>query len=54
MELMAEDYSQKYREYIAVVQEREFQAALRRKKQESKRLALLVRRGRELASLKYT
>ena len=43
LELMAEDYSQKYREYITVVQEREFQATLRRKTLESKRMALLVR-----------
>ena len=43
MELMADDYSQKYREYIDVVQEREFQATLRRKTEESKRMALLVR-----------
>jgi hypothetical protein len=31
LELMAEDYPQKYQEYIAVVQEREFQATLRKK-----------------------
>ena len=43
MELMAEDYPQKYQEYIAVVQEREFQATLRKKTMESKRMALLVR-----------
>ena len=43
LELMAEDYPQKYQEYIAVVQEREFQATLRRKMMESKRMALLVR-----------
>ena len=43
LELMAEDYQQKYQEYIAVVQEREFQATLRRKMMESKRMAILVR-----------
>ena len=43
LELMAEDYPQKYQEYIAVVQEREFQATLRKKTMESKRMALLVR-----------
>ena len=43
LELMAEDYPQKYQEYIAVVQEREFQTTLRRKTMESKRMALLVR-----------
>ena len=40
---MAEDYPQKYQEYITVVQERDFQATLRRKTMESKRMALLVR-----------
>ena len=43
LELMAEDYPQKYQEYIAVVQEREFQATLRKKTMESKRMALMVR-----------
>ena len=42
LEVMAEDYPQKYQEYIAVVQEREFQATLRKKSMESKRMALLV------------
>ena len=42
---MAEDYPQKYmyQEYITVVQEREFQATLRKKAMESKKMALLVR-----------
>ena len=43
MEMMADDYAQKYRDYIAVVQEREFQAALKRKTQELKRMAMMVR-----------
>ena len=43
LELMADDYPQKYKEYIAVIQEREFQATLRRKTMESKRIAVLVR-----------
>ena len=47
MELMADDYPQKYREYIAVVQEREFQAALKRKTQELKRMALMVSKACE-------
>ena len=40
---MAEEHPQKYQEYIAVVQEREFQATLRKKTMESKRMAILVR-----------
>ena len=43
MEVMSDDYPQKYKEYIAVVQEREFQTTLRKKAMESKRMALLVR-----------
>ena len=42
-ELMAEEHPQKYQEYIAVVQEREFQATRRKKIMESKRIAILVR-----------
>ena len=42
LELMAEDYPHKYQEYQAVLQEREFQATLRRKAMETKRL---VREG---------
>ena len=38
-ELMAKDYSRKYQEYMDVVQEREFQATLRRKIMETKRVA---------------
>ena len=40
---MAEEHPQKYQEYIAIVQEREFQATLRKKTMESKRIAILVR-----------
>ena len=43
LEVMGDDYPQKYKEYIAVVQEREFQATLRKRTMESKRMALLVR-----------
>ena len=43
LELMVEEHPQKYQEYIAVVQEREFQATLRKKTMESKRIAILVR-----------
>ncbi len=43
LELMAEDYPHKYQEYQAVLQEREFQTALRKKAMESKRMALMVR-----------
>ena len=42
LELMAEDYPHKYQEYQAVMQERELQAAVRRKVMESKRMALMV------------
>ena len=42
LEVMAEDYPHKYEEYQSVMQEREFQAALRRKAMESKRMAMMV------------
>ena len=45
LELMAAEYAGKYGEYQVVLQEREFQATLRRKMMESKRVAFLVREG---------
>ena len=42
LELMALEHPHKYQEYQTVLQEREFQATLRRKMLESKRVALLV------------
>ena len=39
MELMAGEFPRKYDEYMDVVQEREFQAALKRKILETKRVA---------------
>ena len=42
LELMAEEYPRKYEEYQAILQEREFQATLRRKGMESKRVAMQV------------
>ena len=42
LEVMAEDYPIKYEEYQSVLQEREFQATLRTKMMESKRIALMV------------
>lgn len=44
MELMAQDYSRKYQEYMDVVQEREFQAAFKRKVMETRRVASMVGR----------
>ena len=40
LELMVEEYPPKYDEYMDVVQQREFQEALRRKVIETKRVAL--------------
>ena len=36
LELVADEYPKKYEEYMNVVQEREFQAALRRKMMEAR------------------
>ena len=46
MELMAGEFPRKYDEYMDVVQEREFQAALKRKIQETKRVAQMHVGGR--------
>ncbi len=40
---MARDYPRRYQEYMDVIQEREFQAALRRKVLETRRVASMVR-----------
>ena len=49
LELMAEDYSSKYLEYMAVVEQRQTQEALRQKILESRRLA-----HREVRTYTYT
>ena len=42
LELMADEYPKKYEEYQAVLQEREFQAALQRKMMETRKVAMMV------------
>ena len=42
LELVADEYPKKYEEYMNVVQEREFQAALRRKMMEARRASVMV------------
>ena len=42
LELMAQNYPRKYQEYMEMVQEREFQEALRKKLAETRRVASMV------------